>query len=312
MHKAFLFMIHFLVCFLLSITTANSAILKQGEYLEKNQWGALEDILSDWRASKITTDECALYGCYVLALQEPSRTNRNEKIKKLPAKYKLDKKSVESGPYFFIRFLYENEEKLGGDALSEFRSSDWSDYEFWDKFKNNEKILEIISNTEFIHASFDYYCRDIVTIANKILENNIMKSEEIYIIIYFIVYKPYLNKIYMRHQNFLDKNRVGIHNPFLICEMWDYVKNSNNKKIVNIINFLSYAQNNDFFLNKLNLPFENNLFIVKGGEPNQNEKYGNLFMKYYEILCENNKFAKPVNLLSSKKVVANFVLTLEP
>lgn len=280
MRKALLFTIHFLVCFLLSITTANSAVLKQGEYLEKNQWGALEDILSDWRASKITTDECALYGCYVLALQEPSRTNRNEKIKKLSAKYKLDKKSVESGPYFFIRFLYENEEKLGGDALSEFRSSDWSDYEYWEKFKNNEKIIEIINNTELIHASFDYYCRDIVTIANKILENNIMKSEEIYIITYYVVYKPYLNKIYMRHQNFLDKNRVGIHNPFLICEMWDYVKSSNNKKIVNIINFLSYAHRNRLFLNKLFISFDNNLLIVEGRSPQPNETYGYLFLNF--------------------------------
>lgn len=250
MRKALLFTIHFLVCFLLSITTANSAILKQGEYLEKNQWGALEDILSDWRASKITTDECALYGCYVLALQEPSKTDRNEKMKKLPAKYKLDKKSLESLPYFFIHFLYENEENLGIVARNEFYSSDWSDHEYWNTFKNNEKIFEIITNTELIHASFDYYCRDIVTIANKILENNIMKSEEIYIIVYSIVYKTYLNKIYMRHQNFLDKNRIGIHDPLYTLWMWDYVENSKNKKIVNIINFLSYANNNRLFLNK--------------------------------------------------------------
>jgi|GEM_PF-4679675 len=289
MRKAVIFLIHVLVCFFLSITTANSAVLKQGEYLEKNQWGALEDILSDWRANKITTDECALYGCYVLAAQEPSRIDKNEKMKKLPAKYKVDKKSLENSPYFFIRFLYENEEKLSVVALSEFHSSDWSDYEYWDKFKNNEKIIEIINNTELIHASFDYYCRDIVTIANKILENNIMKSEEIYIITYYVVYKSYLNKIYMRHQNFLVKNRIGIYDPFLICWMWDYVVNSKNKKIVNIINFLSYAQNNDFFLNKLNLPFENNLFIVKGGSSQQNKN----MVIYFQIII--NFFAKKIN-----------------
>ena len=263
MRNTLWFIILVSVNFLLSIATANSAVLKQGEYLERNQWGALEDILSDWRASKITTDECALYGCYVLAAKEPSRSDRNEKIKKLPAKYNLDKKSLESAPYFFIRFLYENEENLGVVARNELYSSDWSDHEYWNAFKNNEKTLEIITNTELIQASFDYYCRDIVTIANKILENNIMKSEEIYIITYFIVYKSPLNKIVFRHQDFLAKNRIGIHDPFLILEMWDYVKNSNNKKIVNIINFLSYAQRNRLFLNKLFISFDDDWFIVE-------------------------------------------------
>ena len=86
--------------------------------------------------------------------------------------------------------------------------------------------------------------------------------------------------------------------------MWDYVENSKNKKIVNIINFLSFARRNRLFLNKLFISFGNDLFIVEGGTtPQQNEKYLKIFKDYYDILCVKNKFKSPVNHLISKKVV---------
>jgi hypothetical protein len=118
-------------------------------YLEKNQWGALEDILTDCKTGKLTTDECVLYGCYVLAAQEPERKDRNDKAKLIPAKYKLDKKSVENGAYFFVSFIYANEDVLGDKTLKEFQNSDWSDYEYIADFTSNEKFLEIINNIPF-------------------------------------------------------------------------------------------------------------------------------------------------------------------
>jgi len=249
LRKALLFTIHFLVCFLLSITTANSAILKQGEYLEKNQWGALEDILSDWRASKITTEECALYGCYVLALQEPSKTNRNEIIKKLPSKYKIDKKSIDAAPYFFIRFLYENEEKLGEAALNEFRSSDWSDYEFWNKFKNNEKIIKLVKKTQPKCVMLDYLYRDIYSISEEIIENSFMNPDEVYVVLFMIIFPSDFNKLLNRHQDFLLKYNIGHNDAFLLCYKFEYIKNSHSRKAINITNFMNYIRQNSIKFN---------------------------------------------------------------
>ena len=106
--KRVLFVVVVISMLLLTENASAFKIFKQGDYLEKNQWGALEDILSDWKSGKLTTDECALYGCYVLSAQEPARNDKNDKAKLIPAKYKLDKKSKEKGPYFFVYFLYNN------------------------------------------------------------------------------------------------------------------------------------------------------------------------------------------------------------
>ena len=107
----FLVILILIIITLIDIKPSHAIFFKQGAYLEKNQWGALEDILNDWNNKLITTDECALYGCYVLAAQEPARKDKNNKIKLLPTKYKLEKKSKSAGPYFFINFLYNFEDK---------------------------------------------------------------------------------------------------------------------------------------------------------------------------------------------------------
>jgi len=145
----------FLIISLLSLclsvcSNLNAAELyPHGFYLEHKQWGALEDILKDLKTGNLTTDECVLYGCYVLAAQEPNRKDRNDKAKLIPTKYNLDKKSVEKGAYFFVAFIYDNENVLGDKALKEFQNSDWSDYEYIADFTSNEKLLEIINNTPF-------------------------------------------------------------------------------------------------------------------------------------------------------------------
>jgi len=165
-----------LMAVLISMSCGNNsyaAYLEAGNYLEKNQWGALEDILTDWKAGKLTTDECALYGCYVLAAQEPARTDKNDKAKLIPAKYELNKKSSETGPYFFISFLYDYEDKLSEKAIDELIKSDWYDYDVLTMVPESIKTDEIIRNIP--NSSDEYILFD--KYYEALLEKKMVSSE---------------------------------------------------------------------------------------------------------------------------------------
>ena len=122
-------------------------IYSENEYFHKHQWGALEEILSDWKKGAISTDECIIYGCHVLEIEEPSNNNK-KMLKFLPTKYDLCKISIEEGPYFFVFYLYKLINSAGSKARNEFLKSDWSDQEFIDEYINNNEFIKIINNME--------------------------------------------------------------------------------------------------------------------------------------------------------------------
>jgi len=230
--------------------TCNAAAFtkfEQGEYLEKKQWGALEDILSDWKAGKLTTDECALYGCYVLVAQEPLRTDRRDKSKLIPSKYKLDKKSKEAGPYFFIFFLYKNEEKLGEKALVEFRNSDWCEEEFLQIVINNNSVDKELYNflslpiaktkakIGYKNKKYDFYDA-LVYLSQK----NIISYDAAYICIAcnqfnYQKFDKKFDKFLKKHNLFVFLNRFNF-----ISTILDYAYKSKNRKAINIFNFYYY------------------------------------------------------------------------
>lgn len=156
---------------------------KEGKYLEKHQWGVLEDLINDWQTHKITTDECALLGCYALAAQEPTRTDKDQKAKLLPTKYKLGKKSKEAGPYFFIYFLYKFKDNLNDKVLNEFRNSDWCDEIFINEIISNKDLdksiekLQLIPEKKLMINKYDLY--DVLI---NIAENKIISFDSIYVI----------------------------------------------------------------------------------------------------------------------------------
>lgn len=223
-----------------------SFYLEQGAYLENNQWGALDDILNDWKTRKINTDECALYGCYVLAINEPSRSDGQEKIKKLPLKYKLVKKSLEKGPYFFIHFLYKHESELGKKAIDEFRLSDWCYDEFLDDiFCNNklkdefEKFFLLPKNERYKITSLtrghQYYFFAILEYFSRF---GVVKPESVYIAAMVEFYDNY-NKFYKRYKIFVGNYPVSTYGDFYFSaiKIIAKIKNTKNRKVINILNY---------------------------------------------------------------------------
>lgn len=240
---------------LLIIITLNSSIchaafFKQCEYIEKYQWGALEDILSDLKTNKITTDECALYGCYILIAQEPSRIDREEKIKLIPARYILNKKSNSADPYFFIDFLYSVEEILSKKALHEFRKSDWSDYEYFSQFASNDNVLKNIETVPFKSSRTAQQYRNIVTPIEDAINNKYIDAEVGYLIIY---QNAYFNEWFEnRHKELLSKYKLSTTEanewlPFL-CNSGMKIRKSKNTKIIKLLNYFDDARNKNKFL----------------------------------------------------------------
>jgi len=170
----------FFLVILIFITFGNSMLYAEdlyipgNEHLYKNQWGALEDVLNDLKNKTISTDECIIYGCYILAAKEPSNTDKDIKAKLIPTKYDLNKKSKEDGPCFFVYYLYKFYENAGDKAKLEFKQSDWSDHEFIDEIINNEKLVKIILETPMLKdgngKNYIHYCE----VMNKAAQNNIV------------------------------------------------------------------------------------------------------------------------------------------
>jgi hypothetical protein len=219
--------------------------LEQGTYLEKNQWGALEDILNDWKCGKISTDECAIYGCYVLAAQEPARHEKENIVKRLPSKYIPDKKSREKSPYFFIDFLYKNENQFSSEALNEFRKSDWCDDEFIneifsssivkDEFDNFFRLpiserKKIVSSTR----QRQYYFFDILEYFSR---KNLVTPESVYIVAMSEAFN--YKKFYSKYYAFVGTQPVRCDCDFfnVAIKLIPKIKNTINRKAINILNF---------------------------------------------------------------------------
>lgn len=304
-----------MVVVLISLTYKSSyaAFFKQGNYIEQNQWGILEDIMTDYKANRITTDECAIYGCYALAALEPSRADRNEKSKLLPSKYKFEKKSVSCNPYFFVDFLYDNENNLGAKALEEFRKSDWSDYQYIEEFKNDEKILKTIEATTFEPTFMrnGHAFRSLLDTIRNATNNGCVKREAAYLIGFQVVH--FNTWFENRHNHFLSKYELGISEigvtwlSFQANVLTPALIKSQNMKIMNLINYFHDARERRKYSLITNIDEtecytdDKYLFKIKGGTENERKIIKEYLPKTYKLMCnqkdENNplKFKKPIN-----------------
>ena len=242
----------FIFIFLTIIITFNqnrlyaSSIMPEGKYLEKHQWGALEDILKDFKSATINTDECILYGCYVLAAQEPSRSDREVKLKLLPSKYNIAKNSSEEGPYFFVYQIYKLEDSLSEKALNEFRNSDWSDYEFLQDLYNNNDLQVIISKTPLFTYNNHQY-KNYGDIIKQALKEEKLKPETIYFKFniahldksrFSKKYLPFMSKNNLRFQNNSNEHLI---NELLIDLSEKQKMKLFNRKLINLMNYFYYA-----------------------------------------------------------------------
>jgi len=243
----------FLIISLLSCLSVYSnlnaaELYPHGNYLEKYQWGALEDILKDFKTGILTTDECVLYGCYVLAAQEPDRKDRNDKAKLIPAKYKLDKKSINEGAYFFVAFIYDNENVLGDKALKEFQNSDWSDHEYISEYTSNEKFLEIINNIPFEIDDNKNQIKHLCAAIFKAYNEKVMKPES-------IKYEMMLGRISVGIKRYYEKLTPFFKKYKLSCTSrclynnYDKIEKEcpqifQNTKLCNVLNYYYYRTSN--------------------------------------------------------------------
>lgn len=233
-----------LIIFQLLVFTGNVnafKVFKQGNYFENYQWGALEAILSDWRSGNITTDECALFGCYVLAAQEPSRADRNSKKKLMPAKYNINNKSKEKGPYFFVYFLYNNESILGSEALAEYRNSDWCEDEFVKEIVCNDKVEKLLNdasskiNVDAIRKRGNNI--DFWDVLIDLAEADIISYESVCIasMMHLNNYDKFDNKFNAFVKKLSFKKVPG--RFALIANLCERCKDTNNRKAINMFNF---------------------------------------------------------------------------
>lgn len=272
MKKALIISVTSIIFVLLICSASNAAYYKQCEYLEKHQWGALEDITADWKAGKITTDECAIYGCYALAAFEPSRADREEKKKSLPAKYALDKKSMSADPFFFIDFLYDHENIFSAKALEEFRKSDWSDYEFLEKFRTDPEILKIIEETPIRTARGGHQYRSIGEAVKNVVEKNLLSPEEGIIIIFEQVH--FRNWFKTKNDKIVKKYKIGVthgydYEPYEFYCLKRF--NFNNIKLINLSNYFFSARDRSKFSQIYNpqnvtvavMPDENKFIVLR-------------------------------------------------
>lgn len=230
------------ICILfLSVSVVFAGPFTQGNYMENHQWGALESILDDWKTNKISTDECVIYGCYVLNAMEPSRNVNNARPGLLPHKYNLHSKSNEPGPYFFIHYIYENEEFLGPTALSEFKNTDWSDEEFVDNIAENPRVNESIQNVyKLPHSEFKRefnYRDDIFELFIHLNNDNIISDESIHIAALLEHFN--IKRFYRKYSKIINKyNLENRSSHFTLLPNFAFkTKKTSNKKAVNIFNY---------------------------------------------------------------------------
>lgn len=296
------FLLVFVMCLTVSLyaSKTNAGELKQGDYLEKNQWGALEDILSDWKTGVLTTDECVIYGCYVLAAQEPARTDRSDKTKLIPSKYRLGKKSMESGPYFFVYQIYKNEATLGQKALDEFKNSDWCDEDFINEITSNNKVDEELHNLyslsqQNIDKNIDKG-NDTLNVLKYLAEQNTISYDSVYIAA-TLLYDDF-NRFNKKFALFKDKYKlkhISGHFSFT-SNIFLKIKKTKNRKSTNIVNFRSKYQTLMKKYGCKSREYYKNGFNVWGGENDyDNKQYCDLINSLYEKICSPNGFKKPIN-----------------
>jgi len=232
--------ISFVVIFNVNIAYSD---FKKGDYLEKNQWGALEDLLSDWKSGKITTDECALYGCYALIAIEPARDDKNDKMKLIPQKYKLDKKSFLKGPYFFIHFLYKYEDTFGTKVIKEFRNSEWSDNFALQSIINpkaSDYIEQIPLNTPLFRKGY----RNIFVVVTRLIENKIITPEDGFILLE--AYMHDTSRFYKKFKKFHFSSSDNIPEFQYINIFQTYIKNTSNRNVIKVYKYYQHISTNRY------------------------------------------------------------------
>lgn len=311
--KGFIFVLFFAVFLLNANDSANAFMhFKQGDYLEKKQWGALEDIMADWKSGLITTDECALYGCYILAANEPARVDKIEKLKLVPSKYKLNKKSSEAGPYFFIYFLYKNEEAFGKQARDEFYSSDWCEEKYLENIYSNPAVDEALKKLfslplgeiENIMGNRD----DFFDVMKYLADQKLISYETVVIAFESAIRRSdkFINKFYDFNKKFNLKVKKG--DFVLIGKLIRCIANTQDRKAINIINFYNnYTRLLSLYGYKINLTISGNEFVVIG-DAIECEIYKKIIEHYYSLLCDKNGYKKPINFVNNQ----NLKVTLDP
>jgi len=121
------------------------------DYYENNHWGVLENLLDDCANHTITTDECIFIGLNTLKMLN---SNNDEDIDSIPLKYKISKKSIHKGPYFFIDFIYSNEKSLSDKTLNAFLNSGWCDYEYYNALVKNDNVKKYFVNSKIKTIEF--------------------------------------------------------------------------------------------------------------------------------------------------------------
>jgi len=223
---------------------AADLIIPNGEHLENYQWGALEDILSDWKKGKISTDECVFYGCYVLAAQDPENPDGKIKLKMIPAKYNIKKKSIEKGPYFFVYYIYKLENSLSPETLEEFKKSDWSDDEFFKNIINNDKFISFIYKTPLSHYYTDFNTkieyRPYYDILLQAVNNNIISPESAFFVLFFwrFDFERYEKKYssFIKKFKLLAGNKTNYRSNDILDELYDKIT-VKTRKFRNVVNY---------------------------------------------------------------------------
>lgn len=227
----YLFIIYLFI-FVFTFST-HAAQLKQGNYLENHQWGALEQVYFDFNTGIISTEECALYGLYVLAIQDSHNIHKNEKLKFLPAKYALNKKSKDAGPYFFVYFLYKNEEQFTQKVRNEFQASEWCEYDYINEIISNPKVDQAIK----IFQKSNMYDNDFFSVLIYLAETKIITYESLHITIMIEdnniqKFKKYYLSFIKKYDLKRNKNRTFILGDLLIKS-----KKYKLHKAINVLNF---------------------------------------------------------------------------
>ena len=213
--------------------SSHAAQLKQGNYFENHQWGDLEQIYFDFNKGKISTEECALYGLYILAAHDPHNIYRKEKFKLLPSKYTHNKKSIEAGPYFFVYFLYKNEEKFTQKVQNEFQASEWCEDTYINEIVSNPKVDQAII---FFQKS-NKYDNDFFTLLLYLAETGIISYESLHITI--MIEDNNIQKFKKHYLSFIKKFnlRRNKNRTFLLGDLLIKSQKYKFQKAVNIINF---------------------------------------------------------------------------
>ena len=287
---------------------ARLAIIETDDF-SNHQWGALEDLLNDWNKNTISTDECVLYGCYILSAQDSSKANTSQIKKLIPHKYTLFKKSQNKEPYFFINEIYKIEHLLDQKSLNEFHNSDWSDYEFIQEITNNNELIKLILNSPILRDDDGNEYRDFCYVIKSAYAQNILKPETIYYIgilprinpqRYIQIITPFWNRYKLKCKSSC---------PDSLEDIISQVKFSvfvNNKKLIKVINFFWFSLKN---FKSVIIKDENFEITNLGVDGPTVQKYKNFLNQYCSKMISFG-LKKPLDI--SKKILVNLHNTYCP